>query len=204
MSAVLAVGLAAASAGIALSFAGSRRRANRLLAPRGAVGAAVPGGVDRRALPVLAEGRGRVRSTRPDEVPLLLELLGAMLEAGLALPRALEVAAGVAEAPGPALTRASAALRLGIDWDHAWPDAAGGAAVEEIRSALRFAASTGAPSAELLYARARQLRRSRHRELEKRAAALGVKLVIPLGVCSLPAFLCLGVVPVLLAMLPSG
>lgn len=204
MSAVLALGLAAASAGIALSFAGSRRRADRLLAPRGAVGTALPGGVDRRALPVHTEGRARQRTTWPDEVPLLLELLGAMLEAGLALPRALEVAAGVADGPGPALARASAALRLGTAWDHAWPDAPAGSAVEELRSALRFAASTGAPSAELLYARARQLRRSRHRELEKRAAALGVKLVIPLGVCSLPAFLCLGVVPVLLAMLPGG
>ena len=36
------------------------------------------------------------------------------------------------------------------------------------------------------------------------AAALGVTLVIPLGLCSLPAFVCLGIVPVLLAMVPHG
>ncbi len=42
------------------------------------------------------------------------------------------------------------------------------------------------------------------RGAERRAAALGVRLVVPLGLCSLPAFVCLGIVPVLLAMLPSG
>lgn len=201
MSTVLAVGLAAASVGIALALAGGRGRVDRLLGLASRSGAAAgEGGTPR----LRAGGQDRRRPARADEVPLLLELLGAMLEAGLALPRALEVAAGVADGPGPALARASGALRLGTDWDHAWPDTAPGSAADELRAALRFAASTGAPSAELLYSRARQLRRSRHRELEKRAAALGVKLVIPLGVCSLPAFLCLGVVPVLLAMLPGG
>lgn len=204
MSAVLAVGLVAASAGIALALAGGRRRTDRLLGQPAGTSVTAPTGGGGPPLPLRAGGQGRRGPARPDEVPLLLELLGAMLEAGLALPRALEVAAGVADGPGPALARASGALRLGTAWDHAWPDAAPGSAVDELRTALRFAASTGAPSAELLYSRARQLRRSRHRELEKRAAALGVKLVIPLGVCSLPAFLCLGVVPVLLAMLPGG
>ena len=48
------------------------------------------------------------------------------------------------------------------------------------------------------------MRRERFRAAEKRAASLSVKLVIPLGLCSLPAFICLGVVPVLLALVPSG
>jgi Flp pilus assembly protein TadB len=204
MSALLALGLATAGTGAALALAGGRRRAERLLGVQPAIGEAALAGEDGRTLSHRAGGQGGRRAARSDEVPLLLELLGAMLEAGLALPRALEVAAGVADGPGPALLRASAALRLGTEWDHAWPDAVPGSAIDELREALGFAASTGAPSAELLYSRARQLRRSRHRELEKRAAALGVRLVIPLGVCSLPAFLCLGVVPVLLAMLPGG
>ncbi|WP_235780864.1 type II secretion system F family protein [Sinomonas notoginsengisoli] len=159
--------------------------------------------------PVLGSGLETTRGNRgalpgQDEVPLLLELLGTMLQAGLALPRALEIASRVAGASGEALERAAAALQLGADWDHAWPETEPGADAGQLRAALHFAASTGAPSAELLFARARQLRRTRHRELEKRAGALGVRLVIPLGVCSLPAFLCLGVVPVLLAMIPTG
>jgi pilus assembly protein TadC len=69
---------------------------------------------------------------------------------------------------------------------------------------LAFAALTGAPSASILYAQAARERREQFRAAEKRAAALGVKLVVPLGLCSLPAFICLGVVPVLIAMLPPG
>ena len=72
-----------------------------------------------------------------------------------------------------------------------------------LRDALGFAALTGAPSSAILYAQAARLRRERFRTAEKQAAALGVKLVVPLGLCSLPAFVCLGVVPVLLAMLPG-
>jgi pilus assembly protein TadC len=63
---------------------------------------------------------------------------------------------------------------------------------------------TGAPSAAIVHARAAQLRRRQNRALERRAAALGVRLVVPLGVCALPAFACLGVIPVVLALLPTG
>lgn len=73
----------------------------------------------------------------------------------------------------------------------------------DIRRGLRFATSTGAPSAALLHAHAAQLRRRHNRVIERRAAALGVQLVLPLGLCSLPAFICLGVVPVVLGLLPA-
>ena len=145
----------------------------------------------------------RSRGGRED-VSLLLELIGSMLQAGLPVARALEVLAPAAGASAGSLARVAAALRLGVGWDSAWPPAESRTVLAELREALHFAAGTGAPSAELLFARARQLRRTRHRELERRAAALGVRLVVPLGVCSLPAFLCLGVIPVLLAMLPGG
>lgn len=65
-------------------------------------------------------------------------------------------------------------------------------------------ALSGVSSSEILYAQAARLRPERFRVAERRAAALGVKLVIPLGLWSLPAFVCLGIVPVLLAMLPQG
>ncbi|MDN4610507.1 hypothetical protein [Arthrobacter burdickii] len=74
--------------------------------------------------------------------------------------------------------------------------------VEDVRQGLRFATSTGAPSAALLHAHAAQLRRRHNREVDRKAAALGVQLVLPLGLCSLPAFICLGVVPVVLGLLP--
>ena len=136
---------------------------------------------------------------------MMLELIGAMLGAGAGLGHALGLTAELAtpEIRGP-LRPVVAALAMGADWDTAWRGADLRApGVIAVRDALRFAALTGAPSAAILYAQAARLRRGRFRAAEKQAAALGVKLVVPLGLCSLPAFICLGVVPVLLAMLPG-
>ncbi|MCH6469061.1 type II secretion system F family protein [Sinomonas terrae] len=132
----------------------------------------------------------------------MLELVAAMLESGSSLHRALRIVThAVGEGNGSA-ARAATALGLGVPWEDAWATASGDRLARELHEALDFAAASGAPSAELISARARMLRRERHRELERRAAALGVRLVVPLGVCSLPAFLCLGIVPVLLSMTP--
>ncbi|WP_433874762.1 type II secretion system F family protein [Sinomonas atrocyanea] len=199
MSVLLAVAIAAGVLGSSLALRGATFRCPPNLPSdfRGRRSSAPDAGTPLTGAPSVPSGA--------DDVPLLLELLGAMLQAGLSLQRALAVAARI---PGPeseVLGRAAAALELGVAWEHAWPASGPGlsAAGRELRDALHFAASTGAPSAELLFSRAGQIRRRRHRELERRAAALGVRLVVPLGVCSLPAFLCLGVVPVLLSMLPS-
>lgn len=139
------------------------------------------------------------------DAAMLLELIGAMLDAGAGLGRALALVAELAapEIRGP-LRPVVAALAIGADWDTAWRTSDVRApGVRAVRDALGFAALTGAPSSAILYAQAARLRRERFRTAEKRAAALGVKLVVPLGLCSLPAFICLGVVPVLLAMLPG-
>ena len=139
------------------------------------------------------------------DAAMLLELIGAMLEAGAGLGRALALVAELAapEIRGP-LRPVVAALAIGADWDTAWRSSDVRApGLLAVRDALGFAALTGAPSAAILYAQAARLRRERFRTAEKQAAALGVKLVVPLGLCSLPAFICLGVVPVLLAMLPG-
>lgn len=160
------------------------------------------------------------------EPPLILDLLGALLTAGASVEHALSVVAASCESPiGSSLRRVHAARLLGASWDAAWdtgldaqpphssprlPEGRGNRAgkdqertVEEVRQGLRFATSTGAPSAALLHAHAAQLRRRHNREIDRKAAALGVQLVLPLGLCSLPAFICLGVVPVVLGLLPD-
>ena len=136
---------------------------------------------------------------------MMLELIGAMLDAGAGLGRALALVAELAapEVRGP-LRPVVAALAIGADWDTAWRSSdVRSPGLLALRDALGFAALTGAPSSAILYAQAARMRRERFRAAEKQAAALGVKLVVPLGLCSLPAFVCLGVVPVLLAMLPG-
>jgi hypothetical protein len=144
------------------------------------------------------------------DVPLMLDLIGAMLDAGASVDQALGVLAESCTAPvGRKLLGVRGALELGAGWTAAWdagpapPGAGERRSIEELRTALGFAVATGAPSAAIVHARAGQLRRRQNRSLERRAAALGVRLVIPLGVCALPAFACLGIVPVVLALLPS-
>lgn len=171
---------------------------------RGIAGdAAAPEGSLRRP------GAGADGSSSSDglrDTAMMLELLGSMLDAGAGIGRALDLLARCASPPiSQSLRPVVAALAIGADWETAWQTPTHHAPeVVRLRDALAFAALTGAPSASILYAQAARERREQFRAAETRAAALGVKLVVPLGLCSLPAFICLGIVPVLIAMLPSG
>ena len=146
------------------------------------------------------------RSCGLKDTAMMLELVAAMLDAGAGIGRSLElVAASAVPQYRESLRPVVSALAIGADWETAWRSSAVRLPeILELRDALGFAALTGAPSSAILYAQAARLRRERFRAAEKRAASLGVKLVVPLGLCSLPAFICLGVVPVLLALVPSG
>ncbi|QHK20374.1 type II secretion system F family protein [Pseudarthrobacter psychrotolerans] len=191
----LAVVLAAAAC---LALSQPSRVRNRLLRLQR------EGGAGSRGLQEALTQVGRLHGLR--DTAMMLELVAAMLDAGSGIGRSLElVAASASTDYGKALRPVVSALAIGADWETAWrnsevrlPE------ILELRDALGFAALTGAPSSAILYAQAARLRRERFRAAEKRAASLGVKLVIPLGLCSLPAFICLGVVPVLLALVPSG
>lgn len=157
---------------------------------------------------------------------LMLDLIAAMLQAGQPLSSALDILAdGVDEATAQDLHRLLQALDLGLGWEEAWQLTGGttpskgwtadagrqpamrrsgqSRALAELGPALRFIAATGAPSAAVLHSQADALRRRRHTESRRKAAALGVRLVVPLGLCSLPAFVALTAVPLLLSLLPD-
>lgn len=137
-------------------------------------------------------------------VPLLLDFLGTALDAGLTLPSVLRVVAAVAEQDmRESLLRVVAGMEIGASWQDSWDGNFIRSDVAQIHEALSFGALTGASAAPLLYAEAKQCRVAAARSAEKCAAALGVKLVLPLGLCSLPAFIALGVVPVVMAMIPT-
>lgn len=141
------------------------------------------------------------------DLPLLLDLLAALLAAGLSLDRSLrqlalisghELSAGLASVGG--------ALALGAEWSAAWRGTLNAEPLRilaQLERSTRFLALTGAPSAALLRAEAARLRQEKQRDLQRRAAALEVKLVLPMGLCALPAFMLLGVVPVLIALIPA-
>lgn len=68
---------------------------------------------------------------------------------------------------------------------------------------LDFARAAGVPAAALLRSEAQESRRRTRTDAQLRAARLGTRLLLPLGVCILPAFVALGVVPIAIAILSS-
>ena len=127
-----------------------------------------------------------------------LDIVAAAISAGAPVPVALG-ALGAAMPPkqGSVLNRAAAVLELGGDWDAAWEGA--GQDLDPIARALRPAWSDGVAPGELLEQAAASIRSRRLGAAKDAAARLGVRLVLPMGVCLLPAFVLLGIVPVLLS-----
>lgn len=81
--------------------------------------------------------------------------------------------------------------------------ASGSGEHDRIRAVLNLSRDAGVPAGELLRASAAQERHAARVQGRLRAARLSTRLLIPLGVCTLPAFLLLGVAPLLLSVLAS-
>jgi tight adherence protein B len=68
---------------------------------------------------------------------------------------------------------------------------------------LDLSRRAGVPAAELLRSEASERRRAARADVQERAQALSIRLMLPLGVCVLPAFMVLGVVPLLVSVISS-
>jgi tight adherence protein B len=75
---------------------------------------------------------------------------------------------------------------------------------EDADAVMAFSSAAGVPASGLLHAEAQELRRRSRTRARLRAAALGAQLLLPLGVCILPAFIALGVAPIVIAILTSS
>ena len=133
---------------------------------------------------------------RVDEA-LVLDLAAAALSAGASLPGALQA---LGEALGErGLTVVGRALLLGAEWDEAWQapdDAAWRERRTRLEGCLRPGWEDGASPTALLAGTAAVLRAGRRAADEEAAERLAVRLVVPLGLCHLPAFVVLGIAPV--------
>jgi pilus assembly protein TadC len=147
----------------------------------------------------------RSRDSRPTDarllrdLPVACELLAVCLAAGLPLPGAL---AAVADAvPGPLereLQRVAGLAGLGADAGRAWQAAP--AALEPLARTLRRSETSGARAAPALQALAAELRASSRAATDAAVRRAGVHILAPLGLCFLPAFVCLGVVPLVIGI----
>lgn len=147
-----------------------------------------------------SHGAEQIANVPPVDTALVLELLAAQLRAGLAPLAALgTLAEALSSRP---LHTVCQRLQMGSGWGSAWSGSAAGT-FGELRDALAPAYTGGAPSTALLLSLADAHRLSERRAAERAAGKLSVALVVPLGLCSLPAFICLGIVPILISLLPT-
>lgn len=88
-------------------------------------------------------------------------------------------------------------LMMGASWDDAWENVP--QSLKRLEEALAPAWVNGVAPVALLERAAQALRISRARRAKEAAARLGSALVLPLTMCFLPAFILIGVVPVIVA-----
>jgi len=165
-------------------------------------GVAVAYGVDRwlkRQEP--AEAR-EARTRAEADLPLAADLLAAALRAGAPVDRAV---AAVAEALGGPLAdrldRVARSLRLGADPPEAWSHLDGIAGAGRLIAAAVRSSSSGGALSGACTRLADDLRADRAISAEAAARRAGVLIVLPLGLCFLPAFLLAGLAPVVIAVL---
>ncbi len=140
----------------------------------------------------------RAREQAVRELPDVVHLLAMALKAGISVSAAIRQVH--AARPGPAtelLAAADRRLELGVDWAEAWPSHDPGFA--RLGRALARSARSGAPVADSVAQLARELAATRRSAAADRARTVGVRAAVPLGVCLLPAFLLIGIVPVVVA-----
>ena len=149
--------------------------------------------------------RWRVRLADPRTDPLGLagawDQLAACLRAGLALDRAVRAVVPVLPtAAGAALGRVADLVALGADATSAWAPALEVPDTARLARAARRSARSGAAVADVVEAVAADVRAEAADAVEARAERAGVLVTGPLGLCFLPAFLALGIVPVVVGL----
>lgn len=166
---------------------------------------AVPrGGSVRR----LADFRPTVRGAKlerakndPLAVATTFDLLAACLRAGLPMATAVDAVADLAPARiRESLRRTGDLLTVGADPETAWRDAGTNPAVESLARVARRSAASGASLARAMDELARRRRQTEEDAAVARAERAGVLIGGPLGLCFLPAFVCLGIVPVVIGL----
>jgi Flp pilus assembly protein TadB len=138
----------------------------------------------------------RRREELERDLPVAVHLLGACLDAGAATSVALEtVATALPGAVAEELLLVRRRLSLGVDPLEAWRQLAEHPQMRPLGRAMARAHQSGASVRETIAGLAAELTAQARAETEALARSVEVRAAAPLGVCFLPAFLLLGVVP---------
>lgn len=153
----------------------------------------------RRVEPAMVRAR---RQREAEDLPLAADLLAAVLRAGAPVDYAATTVAQALGGPlGERLARVGRATRLGAPPDEAWAYLAPVPGADRLVRAVSRSQHSGAALAGALGRVADDLRTDRAVSIEAVARRAGVLMVLPLGLCFLPAFVLAGLVPVIVAVL---
>lgn len=164
----------------------------RLHRPRRSRVAAVAGAARRR----------RQLQREAAELPLVADLLAAALRGGAPVEHAVAAVADTMRGPlGDRLARVARLLRLGAPPAEAWQQLAELPGAERLARAAVRSAEHGSALSGAWQRLADELRADRVAAAETIARRAGVLIVLPLGLCFLPAFILSGLLPVIVAVL---
>ncbi len=139
------------------------------------------------------------------DTPVFIDLLAATLASGATMQSSL-LAAVNAMQDSPIKTRLApvlAAIELGADPRDAWSSLRHEPVLGQLAISVMRSYDTGAGLEPVLVGIATEMRREHRSRVEVAARTAGVKAVIPLAVCFLPAFFVLGVVPIVASLAES-
>lgn len=110
----------------------------------------------------------------------------------------------VAVSGGASIERARSAVRAAFEFCGCSADVEVGAGADPGAEAVfDLSRRAGVPAGLLLRSEANRVRREARGVAERKAATLAVALMLPLGLCVLPAFMLLGVAPLMISVLSS-
>ncbi|MCJ0894599.1 type II secretion system F family protein [Rhodococcus sp. ARC_M5] len=162
----------------------------------------VAGGL-RRLAPESSVDTDAVDAPIPDPlaVATTFDLLAACLRSGLPISTAAAAAAQSAPASfGVALRKAADLLELGADAQTAWDSVAQDPETEALARMARRSARAGSSMASAMTELAATQRTRAEDASAAAAERAGVLISGPLGLCFLPAFICLGIIPVVVGL----
>ncbi|MER6103021.1 type II secretion system F family protein [Streptomyces sp. NPDC001832] len=135
------------------------------------------------------------------QLPLAADLLAACISAGAGPREAAEaVGESLGGSVGVRLAQTAAEIRLGGEPAVAWGRFGAIPGAAALSRCLDRAGSTGAPAAEPVARLAEAMRAERASAAVARAQRAGVLITAPVGLCFLPAFLAVGVAPVVIGL----
>ena len=148
-----------------------------------------------------SSGHRRMEQHRAAQLPEALLMLSSAMEAGLPLRSAVTTVAESLEGPcAEDLRRLASSLAAGVPDSRAWNDLASVEVWRDPAQEVSRAVNSGEGISELLSAHAAQLQVAAAEKTEKKARKAGVDAIGPLVCCHLPAFLLVGVVPIIAGM----